>query len=132
MDHRRAEFVRFVADSELLEDLIDEAKADTWRRQQEHALLVIQTTGGQRYVMVRGGYDGILLDRMDDGKLGIEIDGAFQQVVRLGWHVHPIPTGPSDYDRQVLDLLGQESSMLYEVCGPRDGTRFTRMSDRRV
>jgi hypothetical protein len=132
MDHRRAEFVRFVADSEPLEDLIDEAKADTWKRQQEHALLVIQTGGGQRFVMVRGGRDGILLDRMDDEKIGIEIEGEFHRVVWLGWHVPPVPTGPSDYDRLALDLLGQPSSMLYEVNGARDGTRFTRMSDRRV
>lgn len=54
------------------------------------------------------------------------------EVTRLGWHVHRQPTGPSDHDRNVLDLLDQENSMLYEINGPRGGTLFTRMSNRRM
>jgi hypothetical protein len=132
MDFRRAEFVRFVADHERIEDLVDEAKSDTWTKAREHAVLTVQTKNGDAFVMVRGGFDGILLDRRADGKVVLEIENEPCVVVRLGWHVHPQPTGPSDHDRAVLDLLDQESSMLCEVNGPRGGTLFTRLSNRRI
>lgn len=54
MDFRQAEFVRVIEDHECVEDLIDEAKADTWTREQEHALLMLRTSQGERFVMVRG------------------------------------------------------------------------------
>jgi hypothetical protein len=47
MDYRVAEFVRFVQKSELLEDLVDEAKAATWTKNCEHAILVVAGTTGQ-------------------------------------------------------------------------------------
>ena len=131
MDYRIAEFVRFVEDNEQLDDLIDEAKADTWTKEREHAVLVVQVEADRRFVMVRGGRDGILLNCNGDA-LEVEVKGQHLAVLRLAWHVHPVPTGPSDHDRNVLDLLGQESSMLYEIGGPREGTLITRMSDRRV
>jgi hypothetical protein len=132
MDFRRAEFVRFIEDNELLDDLVDEAKADTWTRAREHAVLLVQAGRNRRNIMVRGGLDGILLEQSSDGKVTIAVDGETLQVLRLGWHVHPRPTGPSDQDRTLLDILGQESSMLYEIGGPIGGTRFTRLSNRSI
>lgn len=131
MDYRPAEFVRFIDDAERLDDLLDEAKSDTWTKGREHAVLVLQRPGFMRVAMVRGGLDGILLDRGADGTVTLDVGGTAWQVSKLAWHVHPYATGPSDHDRRVLDVLGQASSMLYEIGGPDGGTRFPQMSERR-
>lgn len=133
MDHRIAEFVRFIEDHESVDDLVDEAKADTWVREQEHALLLVRSEGKSRLCMVRGGLDGILLELSPhEGIVLLRIDSVMWQVERLAWHIHPVPTGPSDQDRRVLDLLHQESSLVYEIGGSAAGTSFVRFSNRSV
>ena len=134
MDIQPAEFVRFVADHERLDDLLDEAKADTWMREAEHALLIVDMphpTGLslERAALVRGGKDGILL-QSTAGKLWMDIEGQRSRVIRLAWHVHPRVTGPSDHDFHVLELLDQQSTMLFEIGGAPEGTRITRRGSR--
>jgi hypothetical protein len=48
----------------------------------------------------------------------------------LTW-THPRPTGPSDHDRNLLRMLGQSSSVVYEMFGDAEGTRY-RAQDRKV
>lgn len=45
MDYRIAEFVRLIDPGERVEDLVDEAKADTWTKAREHAVLLVQEDG---------------------------------------------------------------------------------------
>ena len=133
MDYRPAEFVRFVLPDEAVEDVIEEAKAETWTKEREHALLVVSRANGEeQFAIVRGGRDGILLERADDRSIGIQVEKERFLVRRLAWHVHPMPTGPSDHDFAVLDALTQESSMLFEIGGPRGGTLFSRKSGRKT
>ena len=49
--------------------------------------------------------------------VGLRIKQLFVPVLRLEWHVHPRVTGPSDSDREVLKLLRQNRSRLYEIGG---------------
>jgi hypothetical protein len=128
MDYRIAEFVRYVEGTEQLDDLVNEAKADTWTKEREHTVLIVRGKSGQDFVMVRGGRDGILLTQESNGEVSVEVEGTRVRVLRLAWHVHPQVTGPSDHDRRVLDELGQEQSMLFEIGGPREGTLFKAMS----
>ena len=133
MDYRPAEFVRFVLPDEAVEDVIDEAKAETWTKEREHALLVVSYANGEeQFAMVRGGKDGILLERAEDGSISVPVENELFLLHRLAWHVHPVPTGPSDHDFATLDALAQESSMLFEIGGPREGTLFSRKSGRKT
>ena len=121
VDYRIAEFVRFVAANETLEDLIDEAKAETWIKGREHAAVVLDR---DEVVLVCGGMDGIEPDV--DNRLGIVVDvrGTLRAVKRLAWHTHPRPTGPSDHDCFLLQRLEQASSVVYEIGGDAKGTIF--------
>ena len=127
MDYRAAEFVRFVDPSEKLDEVVDEAKADTWVRGREHALLSLVDG---RMAMVRGGRDGIELSRTDDDAVCVEIEGQMASVKKLCWHVHPEPTGPSDQDRLLLDLLGQDASIVYEIGGEPSCTVYRGKANR--
>jgi hypothetical protein len=121
MDYRLAEFVRFIEVDEDFEEVLNEAKADTWSKAREHAVLILDNA---EVVMVRGGRDGILLiDRGEEG-IFVEVESKERRVQRLSWHTHPAPTGPSDHDRELLVTLGQSASMLYELRGDPAGTRF--------
>ena len=121
MDYRPAEFVRFIAASESLDELVDEAKADAWVNGREHAVLILD--GGEA-ALVRGGRDGIERSVGEGGALTVDAGGRQRRVVRLAWHTHPQVTGPSDHDRTLLDRLGQRSSVVYEIGGERGGTVF--------
>jgi hypothetical protein len=122
MDYRIAEFVREIDLNERLTDLVNEAKADTWRKYLEHTVLGLEDG---RLIMVPGGRDGILLVDRGDAGLYVEIAQSQYRVARLAWHTHPQPTGPSDYDRAILMRLNQESSVIYEIRGDPEGTHFT-------
>jgi hypothetical protein len=121
IDYRPAEFVRFVDPGEPLDALVEEAKADTWVHAREHAVLLLEDG---RFVMVRGGRDGIQLTQRNDGSIYMDLHGAGTRIRKLAWHTHPEPTGPSDHDRALLDLLGQATSVVYEIRGEREGTLF--------
>ena len=121
MDYRIAEFVRVVDRLEEFDEVVNEAKSDTWSKAREHAVLLL---ADGRLVLVRGGKDGIvLIDRAEDG-LAIEMNQQVCRIESLAWHTHPVPTGPSDHDRAILARLGQESSVIYELRGDPRGTRF--------
>lgn len=132
MDYRIAEFVRFIEEGEEFDDLLDETKAQTWTKEREHAVVVVRVGEVERFAIIRGGRDGIVLERGADDSIVIPDGGEELTVLRLAWHIHPEPTGPSDHDRHVLDALGQHGSMLYEIGGPTAGSRFTRWSERKV
>jgi hypothetical protein len=70
MDCRVAEFVRRIEPDEVLDDLIDAAKAETWFHGREHALVVL---ADDRIVFIRDGMDGIELDV--DARLGVVLNG---------------------------------------------------------
>jgi hypothetical protein len=77
-------------------------------------------------VLVRGGRDGIDLEIDGDERAFVMLEGLTQRIVQLGWHTHPIATGPSDQDREVLKILGQVESKIFEPGGLLDGVRFYR------
>jgi hypothetical protein len=129
MDIRLAEFVRWVDPIEPLDDLINDARAATWTQRREHALF--ETEDG-RLMLLAGGADGILISTALGIGLHLVLQDATHRLCRLVWHTHPEPTGPSDYDRNILKLLGQESSMLYEICGAKGGTIYTARERRRT
>lgn len=127
MNSNRAHYVRDVPADELEEQVVHDAKALTFEHGCEHA--VVRLRGGRR-VLIRGGRYGIELERTIQGdpfgrapnQVLVNLDGNEQVVERLDFHVHPLPTGPSDDDLLVLKLLGQTESMLYELFGPPEGT----------
>ncbi len=124
MDIRPPAFVRWVGEAELLESLINEAKARTWVAEAEHAVLTLVT--GER-PMVMGGRDGIRFDveqEAGDRMIMLEVEGRRVRVDRIEWHTHPRVTGPSDGDREAVILLKQSVSRIYELGGDRDGTSF--------
>lgn len=120
MDIRPATLVREVAASEAWSEVVNEAKAFTWMRRCEVALLRVDS--GQ-LLLVRGGADGIEFEVTYD-EVFVKIDGVRRRVVLLAWHTHPRPTGPSDQDRRFLAKLNQRSSVIYEMFGDGRGTRF--------
>jgi proteasome lid subunit RPN8/RPN11 len=129
MEFQRAKFIRFVLASESAEALIDEAKQLTWEHYCEHALLGLES--GER-ILVRGSTYGIPLERSvtndpfgrSPDQLYVDVSGESRRVVKLVFHTHPKPTGLSDEDLMILEMLGQQSSMLYEIFGPAEGTEI--------
>ena len=128
MDYRLAEFIRFITPDETLENLIDEAKAETWMNGRELAAVVLDL---DEVILIRGGRDGIELNV--DARLGIvvEVEGILRAVRRLAWHTHPRPTGPSDHDCDLLQRLEQASSVVHEIGGDPTGTIFIRKEGER-
>jgi hypothetical protein len=112
-----------------MDELVSEAKGLTFEFYREHA--VVQLDNGRR-AMIQGETFGIGLERTLDndpfgrapGQLFVEIEGEPVRVRRLVFHTHPKPTGPSDDDLLVLEILGQRQSMLYELFGPWEGTEI--------
>jgi len=128
MSDQNATFVRYVGAAETIPELAHDAKALTWDQWCEHA--VLELDDGRR-VIVMGGRYGIDLDCVvlaDDpfgrprGSVWVTVEGHALRVVRLVLHTHPEPTGPSDDDLRVLELLGQDESLLFEIFGPHEGT----------
>jgi hypothetical protein len=130
----RATYVRDVAADEDPDQLLNDLKALTWEHATEHA--VLELIDGRRVVVCGGRYGIDLIHQpLSSDPLGrvrglyVEVAGTEVRVTRLEVHVHPEPTGPSDGDMIVLEILGQEASTLYELNGPEEGTVF-RQKDR--
>jgi hypothetical protein len=120
MDIKPATLVREVDAAEDWREVVNEAKALTWTHRCEHALLRCDRG---RLLLVRGGADGLEFELID-GAAHVRIDGAIHRVTLLAWHTHPRPTGPSDHDRLFLRMISQDSSVIYEMFGDGNGTRF--------
>ena len=120
MDYELAKFVAWIEQDPNDPSLIDEVKGLTFIEYAEFALLAVE---GEGQALVKGGRKGILFELDAEGHMLAATPLGRQRVIRLLWHTHPMPTGPSDHDRGVLRLLGQEESMIYEVNGERGGTR---------
>jgi hypothetical protein len=127
MDYQLAQFIRLIAAEEDAESLLNEVKAETWTRRAEHAVLRLKD--GRR-VLVRGGAIGIELEIGPDGLPQVMVEDKSVSIIELLWHTHPKATGPSDFDCRLLDLLGQESSIVHEINGAPGGTLFFRKSAR--
>jgi len=126
-DQAIAYFVRFVAVTEDIESLANTCKALTWEYECEHAIL--RLSDGRR-ILVRGGRLGINLECVGsrdpfgrpESSLWVNVAGDIHQIGELILHTHPMPTGPSDADLLVLELLEQTESLLFEIFGPIEGT----------
>jgi hypothetical protein len=128
-----AEFVRWLDDSQSLDELVNDAKALTWETQREHAVVVLRPN---RRAMIRGGRHGIEFIVKEPSlaaiveipvvmpSLWMDVNGVEFQVDRLEFHTHPRVTGPSDTDCRVIEMLGQDQSVIYEINGEREGTVF--------
>ncbi|HEV2296417.1 MAG TPA: hypothetical protein VGR35_21415 [Tepidisphaeraceae bacterium] len=127
MDIRPATLVRIVSTSDNWDEIVNEAKGITWTHRSEVALVRVDP---DELLLIRGGADGIEFEIADDA-VCVSIDGVRRRVNRLAWHTHPRPTGPPDHDRRFLRMLGQESSIIYEMFTDGSGTRF-RADDREV
>ena len=129
MSNARTRCIRYVLPHERLDDLVDEAKGLTFEHFREHALLRLEE--GRRVFAQGASYEMELehvLDTDDpfgrEGGLYVEVEDESVRVVELIFHTHPVPTGPSDEDMRVLRILKQETSLLFEIFGPVEGTRF--------
>lgn len=97
---RAAVTVREISRGEKVDDLVHEVAKMTYTSDGlEHA--IVSTKTGQRLI-VRGGPGGI--------KFG-------QDVRRVILHTHPLPSGPSMVDLDMLTALGQTKSWIYELYG---------------
>jgi len=133
-----ARFVRWIEPDE--EDLINDLKAYTWATGREHAIVEFHGVYGGRRALIAGGRFGMTLELRRGAVVDpfgeplqlpcVEVDSQPLQARRLVAHTHPEPTGPSDADLRVLDLLGQEESTLYEINGPVEGTVFRARNSR--
>ena len=120
MDYELVKFVAWIDGDPMDRWLIDEVKGLTFSEYAEFALV---TTDEGRYVLVKGGRKGILFELDGDGHMLVGTPLGNNRVAALVWHTHPFPTGPSDHDRGVLRLLGQEESIVFEINGDQEGTR---------
>lgn len=96
-------------------ELINEAKSLTWEFEAEHAVVVLKD---RRRLLIRGGLDGISFivgEESGATALYLTIDGREVRITRLLGHTHPEATGPSQYDLDVLTILGQTRSYLFEI-----------------
>ncbi|HLL90601.1 MAG TPA: hypothetical protein VK324_14970 [Tepidisphaeraceae bacterium] len=116
------------------EQMINDLKVYTWENGRECALLTLR---GGKSVVVAGGVRGIAFEVRYAAGLNpfgereaypvVRVDGQPIRVDRLICHTHPPPpTGPSDADFTMLDLLQQEESVIYEIGGEPKGTMFRR------
>jgi hypothetical protein len=117
-------FVRWVEADAAIEVLVNEATYRAWSFGAEHAVLTQET--GER-PMVMGVRDGIRFDVEGEGTdrvILVDIEGCRIRVERIEWHTHPRVTGPSDGDREAIQILKQQASRIYEMGGESDGTIF--------
>jgi hypothetical protein len=92
--------IRTIVKGEKVQDLISELAQATYESNGlEHAIVVLRD--GTRAI-VRGGSGGIIFG--DD-------------VRRIILHTHPSTTGPSPEDFEMLDILMQRHSYIYELFG---------------
>jgi hypothetical protein len=106
-------------------------KVYTWETNREHA--VLQFRGGRRAV-VCGGTHSIRFEVRQSGVVSplgqreeyasVTVLGQPLRIEKLVMHTHLAPTGPSRADFEMLKLLGQKESIIYEIFGPGEGTRF--------
>jgi len=95
-----ASTIRTIAKGEKVDDLIKELAQRTYESGGlEHAIVSLQN--GTR-IIASGGSGGIHFGN---------------DVRRVIIHTHPSTTGPSHFDFQMLDALGQRSSYIYELFG---------------
>ncbi len=99
-DRLPASLVRVISRGERVADLIDEVAGATYQDGLERA--IISTMDGDRLI-VQGGAGGMSFEGFD--------------VRRVLLHTHPITTGPSSDDFNMLRTLGQRSSWIYELFG---------------
>ncbi len=99
-----AEGVRFIRPGERIRDLIRELAERTYASGgKEHAIISLRD--GTR-VIVKGGTGGINFAPFS------------QNLRRVILHTHPTPTGgPSAFDFNMLNQMGQRSSWIYELFG---------------
>lgn len=131
-----ASFVCWVEASIASEELINDLKVYTWNTKCEHAVLELR--GTQRRAIVRGGTHGVRFKLRDSALIdwlgyqaqyaSINIEGQPIRIDKLIMHTHPEPTGPSEGDFEMLEILDQDASMIYEINGPVEGTKFKRRS----
>jgi hypothetical protein len=131
-DVEPARFVKWLDpdDGERINDL----KAYTWATGREHAIVEFHGVYGGRPALVCGGKYGMTLELRPGAMVDplgrplqlpcVDVDGQPLRVQKLVAHTHPEPTGPSDADFKLLELLGQDESVLYEINGPIEGTVF--------
>ena len=103
MEIEDAFWIRSIFRGEKVGDLIAELAERMYHTGgREHAIISLQS-GGRG--IVTGGAGGI-----DLGAMGLELR-------RVILHTHPLPTGPSEADFDMLEQLGQRSTWIYELCG---------------
>lgn len=119
-DEAPAKFVRWIEPGESKVTLRNSLKHLMWTTRREHAVLFLENLGR---VIVSGGFKGMSLEVVD-GRVVVEVDGVVHGVKKLLWHTHPMVTGPSDADFEVLRRLGQRDSVVYEMGGEPEGTVF--------
>ncbi len=134
MDYAPATFICWVASNEPLEEMVNDAKALTWELGVEHAVIELQNG---RKALVRGGRLGIKFTVMKDKfadpfgqrkqRLTLKVADEDIAIDKLIFHTHLLVTGPSRFDQDILDLLDQDESWIYEIGDPA-GTLFTRKS----
>jgi len=132
-----AVFVCWVEEWTTAEELINNLKVYTWKTECEHAALELR--GANRRAIVRGGTHGIRFKLRVSGLIhplgyqeqyaSINIEGQPIRIDKLIMHTHPQPTGPSEGDFEMLDILDQDVSIIYEINGPIEGTEFKRRSE---
>jgi hypothetical protein len=124
-----ARFLRWIDPN--AQDTINDLKALTWESAREHAIVLLR---GGKHALLCGGSHGMTLEIRTGAIVGpsgdrlqypcVEVNAQPIPIERLVCHTHPAPTGPSEADFRVLELLRQEESMLYEIGGPAEGTKF--------
>ena len=116
-----AEFVAWVEADADDPELVDDIRYRSFLERREFA--VVSLSGGKN-ALLAGGTFAITLRLDDGGRPIVETPNGGERIVRLLWHTHPKPTGPSDADREFLRLLDQKESLIHEVNGPKGGIVF--------
>jgi hypothetical protein len=87
---------RYIKKGEKIEDLINEAKSQTFLTGNEHAVV---TLADGRRALVSGGPGGISFG-----------EGS---ITRIFGHTHPTSAPPSFADKEALQILGQSKQYVY-------------------
>jgi hypothetical protein len=128
-----AKFISWIDDPTITEQLVNDLKVYTWEIGRECAVVMLR---GGKAAIVAGGYRGISFELRESAFVDpfgarlqsacIRVDQQPVQVDKLICHTHPPPpSGPSDDDFKMLEILGQEESIIFEINGEKAGTRFS-------